>query len=110
LVKRCELYRIEKPTARDPKGHRVVVVVSRQEFIKTRYASVICAPIYTNFNGLPTEVNIGINEGLKHDSAIRCDELISIQKSKLTNFIGSLSAQKIKELNQALKTALEIND
>lgn len=110
MVKRGELYRVEKPTAQDPKGFRVVVIVSRQKFIETRYASVICAPIYTNFNGLPTEVDVGIDEGLKHDSAIRCDELISIQKSKLTNFIGLLSEQKIKELNQALKIALEIED
>lgn len=107
-MKRGELYRIEKPTARDPKGFRVVVIVSRQEFIETRYASVICAPIYTNRNGLPTEVYVGIDEGLKHDSCIRCDELISLQKSKLTNFIGSLSAQNIKELNHALKIALEL--
>jgi len=59
---------------------------------------------------LPTEVYVGIEEGLKHDSCVRCDELISVQKSKLTNFVGSLSPRKIKELNQALKIALEIED
>ncbi len=110
MVKRGELYRVEKPTTRDPKGFRVVVIVSRQEFIETRYASVICAPIYTNRNDLPTEIYVGIEEGLKHDSAIRCDELISIQKYKLTNFIATLSKKKIQELNQALKIALEIDD
>ena len=109
-MKRGELYRVEKPSLRDPKGFRVFVVVSRQRFIETRFDSVICAPVYTNCIGLPSEVEVGINEGLKHDSCIRCDELISIEKSKLTNFIGSLSEQKIKELNQALKIALEIED
>lgn len=110
MVKRGELYRVEKPTARDPKGFRIVVVVSRQEFIETRYVSAICAPVYSSCNGLPTEVEIGINEGLKHDSCVRCDELISLSKSKLTNFIGSLPEQKIRELNQALKIALEIEE
>ncbi len=109
-MKRGEIYRIKRPTAQDPKRFRTYLIVSRKEFIETIYETVICAPIYTNFNGLPTEVNVGIDEGLKHDSAIRCDELISIQKSRLTNFIGSLFEQKIQELNQALKTALEIND
>jgi len=109
-VKRGELYRVEKPSRRDPKGFRVFVVVSRQRFIETRFDSVICAPIYTNCIGLPSEVEVGIDEGLKHDSCIHCDELISVEKSKLTNFIGSLSKQKIKELNQALKIALEIED
>ncbi len=109
-MKRGELYRVEKPSRRDPKGFRVLVIVSRQRFIETHFDSVICAPIYTNCIGLPSEVEVGIDEGLKHESSIYCDDLISVEKSKLTNFIGSLSEQKIKELNQALKIALEIED
>ncbi len=108
-MKRGELYRVEKPSKRDPKGFRVFVIVSRQRFIETRFESVICAPVYTTCIGLPSEVEIGIDEGLKHDSCIHCDELISLQKSVLTNFIGSLSPQKIQELNQALKVALDID-
>jgi mRNA interferase MazF len=49
-----------------------------------------------------------IDEGLTHESCIRCDELTSLPKSVLTNFIGSLSQQKIEELNDALKFALEL--
>ena len=109
-MKRGEIYRVKRPTKQDPKRFRVYVIVSRQDFIDTIYETVICAAIYTNQHNLPTEVYVGIEEGLKHDSAIRCDELISIHKSKLTNFIGSFSEQKIKELNQALKIALEIED
>jgi len=109
-MERGEIYRVEKPTRIEPKKFRIYVVVSRRKFIRSNYQTVICAPVYTNRNGLETEVSIGIDEGLKHDSAIRCDDLISVEKSKLTNFIGSLSEQKIKELNQALKIALEIED
>jgi len=65
---------------------------------------------FTQIVGLPSEVEVGIDEGLKHDSCIHCDELVSVEKFKLTNFIGSLSKQKIRELNQALKIALEIED
>lgn len=108
-MKRGELYRIEKPTKQDPKRFRVYLVVSHQLFIETVYNSVICAPVYTNYNNLTTEVSIGVNEGLKHDSAVRCDELTSLPKSALTNFIGSLSPQKVQELNQALKSALELD-
>lgn len=109
-MKRGELYRVEKPSKRDPKGFRVFVIVSRQRFIETTYESVICAPIYSTSIGLPSEVEVGIDEGLTHDSCIRCDELFSLPKSVLTNFIGSLSQKKIEELNQALKIALELED
>ena len=108
-MKRGGIYRIKRPTRQEPKRFRVYVIVSRQALIETAYETVICAPIYTNRNGLPTEVYVGIEEGLKHESCIRCDDLISIEKFKLTNFVGSPSHQKIKELNQALKAALEID-
>lgn len=107
-MKRGELYRITHPSARDPKKFRVFVVVSRQVLIESRFSTVICAPIYSSYDGLSTQVPVGVNQGLKHDSSIYCDELISLPKSILTNFVGSLSSDKLRELNQALCIALEI--
>jgi len=95
---------------RDPKKSRVFVVVSRQVLIDSRFSTVVCAPIYSVHDGLSTQVLVGIDEGLKHDSSIHCDELISIPKSALTNFVGKLSPQKIEALNRALRIALNISD
>jgi len=107
-MKRGELYRVAKPSARDPEKFRVFLVISRQVVINSRFSTVICAPIYSKHDGLSTQVLVGIDEGLKHDSSIHCDELVSLPKSVLTNFIGTLSPQKIRELNQALRIALDI--
>ncbi len=85
-------------------------MVNRNSLFTTSFSTVTCAPIYTNYHGIATQVVVGIEEGLKHESSIYCDELISVEKSKLTNYIGSLSEQKTKELKQALKIALEIDD
>jgi mRNA interferase MazF len=95
---------------RDPKKSRVFVVVSRQVLIDSRFSTVVCAPIYSVHDGLSTQVLVGIDEGLKHDSSIHCDELVSIPKSALTNFVGKLSPQKIEALNRALRIALDISD
>ncbi len=108
-MRRGDLYRIRRPSSRDPKKFRSFIVVSRQVLIESRFSTVICAPVYTSYKGLSTQVPIGIDEGLKHDSAIHCDELISIPKSMLKNFIGKLSLKKLKLLEQALKTALQID-
>lgn len=110
MVKRSELYRVAKPTKHDPKNYRVFVVVGRKDVIESSYSTVACVPIYSNCLGIATEVEVGIDEGLKHHSCIRCDEIYSLPKSVLTNFIGSLSEQKILELNNALKIALELED
>lgn len=108
-MKRGELYRVEHPSARDPKKYRVFVVVSRQVLIDSRFSTVVCAPIYTAYDALSTQVSVGPTEGLKHESSIHCDELVSLPKSALTNFIGTLSLQKIKALNQALQIALDLS-
>lgn len=107
-MRRGELYRVVHPSARDPKKFRVFVVVSRQVLLNSRFSTVICAPIYTAYDALAAQVPIGLDEGLKHESSIHCDELVSLPKSMLTNFIGTLSPQKINALNHALLIALDL--
>jgi len=108
-MRRGDLYRVKRPSSRDPKKYRVFVIVSRQILIESRFSTVICAPIYTSYQGLSTQVAVGIYQGLKHDSAIHCDELVSLPKSMLTNFIGKLSFQKLDFLEKTLKIALQID-
>ncbi len=109
-MKRGDLYRVTNPSARDPKKSRVFVVVSRQVLIESRFSTVICAPVYSNHDGLSTQVAVGIAEGLKHDSSIHCDELVSLPKSLLTNDIGALTPSMMEMLNQASWVALDLPD
>jgi len=109
-VKRGDLYRVAHPSSRDPKKFRVFVVVSRQAVIDSRFSTVMCAPVYSVHHGLSTQVLVGIEEGLKHESSIHCDELVSLSKSLLTHYLGTLSPQKIRALNQAVRIALDIPD
>jgi mRNA interferase MazF len=107
-LNRGDLFRIRHPSSRDLKKSRVFVVVSRKILLESKFSTVICAPVYSKHDGLSSQVRVGIDEGLKHESSIHCDELVTIPKSKLTNFIGSLSEEKLLELNEALKIALDI--
>ena len=109
-MKRGDLYRVTKPSVRDPKKSRVFVVVSRQLLIESRFSTVICAPIYSAHHGLSSQVPVGINEGLKHESSIHCDELVSLPKSVLTDYVGSLSAEKVADLKLALRLALDVEE
>ena len=104
------MYRVRQPSSRDPKRFRVFVIVSRQILIDSRFSTVICAPVYTAYDGLTTQVAAGTDEGLKHDSSIHCDELVSLPKAFLTNFVGALSEAKLRELDGALKVALQVTD
>ena len=107
---RGDIYLVKKPSSRDPKCRRAFVVISCHVVIESRYATVICAPVYTSRAGLATQVPVGIEDGLKHDSAIHCDELISLPKAILTDYVGTLNEEKIERLNHALKIALALED
>jgi len=107
-VKRGDFYRVYRGSKYDPKDYRVYLVVSRQAVIDNDFSTVICAPVYSRYGGLPTQVEVGADEGLKHDSAVYCDELTSIQKSVLTDFIGSLPHDKMEAVNTALRIALAL--
>ena len=109
-MKRGDLYRVYKGSRYDPREFRVFVIVSRQVLIDSSFSTVTCAPIYSRWDEISTQVPISIDEGLKHDSAIHCDELISIPKSMLTDYIGTLTGHQLLDLNEALKIALDIED
>jgi mRNA interferase MazF len=53
---------------------------------------------------------VSIGEGVKHESGIHCDELVSLPKTALTTFVGSLPARKLDELKRALRVALDVED
>jgi mRNA interferase MazF len=107
-MKRGDLYRVYKGSKHDTKDFRVFAVISRQALIDSKFSTVICAPIYSRFDGLSTQIEVGIENGLKRTSSIFCDELISIEKSRLTDFISSLPELKLAQLKKCLEAAVGI--
>lgn len=108
-MKRGEIYRTRErvPERGDKPGFYVIVsrtFIANYEDVST----VICAPVYSEVLGLTTEVVLGPEDGLPRTSAIRCDFLTLLFKTKLTHFVGTLSPAKITALNRALAVALEL--
>lgn len=108
-MRRGELYRVAHPGSQDPKRSRVFVLVSRQIVMDSKFSTVICAPVYSTHDGLSTQVAVGVDEGLKHESSIHCDELVSLPKTRLTQYTGSLSSRKLQMLDDALRAALSLD-
>jgi mRNA interferase MazF len=108
-VKRGEIYRTRERVPERGGKPGFYVVVSRT-FVASHedISTVICAPVYGEVLGLSTEVVLGPEDGLPRVSAVRCDFLTLMFKSKLTHFIGTLSPAKIIQLNRALAYSLEL--
>jgi mRNA interferase MazF len=109
-VRRGELYLVRKSGSQDPRKQRVFVIVSRQALVDSRFSTLICAPVYSRHDGLSTQVQVGVAEGLKKESSIHCDELISLPKSALTHYVGSLRSTALIKLSGALAVSLGIED
>lgn len=108
-MKRGEIYRTQErlPERGDKPGFYVVV---SRSFIAghDRIATVVCAPVYGEVQGLGSEVVLGPEDGIPRESAIRCDFLTLLFKRKLTGFVGTLSPAKMEQLNKALRYALDL--
>ncbi|MGH9372339.1 MAG: type II toxin-antitoxin system PemK/MazF family toxin [Vicinamibacterales bacterium] len=105
-----EIYRTRDRVSE--RGHKpgFYVVVSR-DFIAGNddVSTVICAPVYGEVLGLRSEVVIGPDEGLPRQSAIRCDFLMLMFKTRLTGFVATLPPSKRMELKRALMHALQVD-
>jgi mRNA interferase MazF len=112
-LRRGQIYRVRHPASGgpdgDPRRSRCFVIVSRQELVDSKANRVLCAPVNTNEVGLATEVSVGTDEGLLHASTINCDQLTRLEKSVLTDYVGSLRSAKLAELRLALRIALDLD-
>ena len=57
-----------------PDKHRPVVILTRQSVLPLLSTAMV-APITSTIRGLPSEVIVGVAEGLKHDSAVNLDNV-----------------------------------
>lgn len=103
-MERGEIYRSTAPDD-DPRRMRIYVVVSRPEFLLSRYTTAICVPVYSTIAGLDTEVVFDERNGLKFPSAARCDEITSVRRDRLTQFLGRATSEQLLQLARAVAAA-----
>jgi mRNA interferase MazF len=83
---------------------RPVLVLSRPEAIAVLH-TVIVAPITSTIRGLPSEVVVGTAEGLKHDSAVNLDHIQTVERARLSRYIGRLGGEKMRAVCRAIAAA-----
>lgn len=87
-----------------PDKRRPVLILSRQSVIGL-LRTVIVAPVTSTLRGLPSEVPVGIEEGLKHVSGVNLDHVQTVEQRDLRHFVGSLSPEKMEDVCRALAVA-----
>ena len=88
---------------------RPVVLLSRNEAYEVR-SLVIAAPATTTIRGYAVEVKVGKREGLQRECVINCDWLVTLPKEDLLERVGILGSSKLKQLDDALRFALGLEN
>jgi mRNA interferase MazF len=105
MAERIRRAQIWHYTFKQPDKRRPVLVLSRSEVIDLLH-TVMVAPITSTIHGAPSEVIVGIDEGLKRESAINLDHVQTVEKARLSRFVGTLSPQKMAAVCRALSIAV----
>jgi mRNA interferase MazF len=80
------------------------LILTRPEVIPLLH-TVMVAPITSTRRGAPSEVAVGVDEGLKKDSAINLDHVQTVEQDRLVGYIGSLAPGKMHDVCRALAIA-----
>ena len=83
---------------------RPVVILSRQSVLPLLRTAMV-APITSAIRGLPSEVVIGVGEGLQHESAINLDHVQTVEQRLLHTYVGSVSEATMRKVCRALALA-----
>ena len=87
-----------------PDKLRPVLVLARQEVIPLPH-TVMVAPVTSTVRGAPSEVLVDEREGLKRTSAVNLDHVQTVERARLTRFVGSLATTKMRDVCHALAIA-----
>jgi mRNA interferase MazF len=100
-VSRGEIWLLSLPR---PDKRRPVLVLSRPSLIGVLH-TVTVAAVTSTLRGSPTEVELGVDDGLKGTSCVNLCNIFTIRQDALRTYVGSVNAEKMRSVCRALAVA-----
>jgi mRNA interferase MazF len=112
-MKRGEIWwaSLGEPNGSEPGYRRPVLIIQSDDFNQSAIRTVICAIISSNMNlaMAPGNVNVSArNSGLPKPSVVNVSQIITIDKSVLTERVKRLDAQSMIQVEEGLKLVLHV--
>jgi len=110
-VRRGDIFMVDFNPARgsEQAGYRPAVII--QNNVGNRYSSTVIIAVVTTATGkiYPFLVRLEAGEGgLERESAVNAAQILTVDKSRLVKKLGTLSSEKMDEVNQVLKISLDL--
>ena len=90
-------------------GHRPVLIISNNQ--GNKFSPTVIIAIITSINKkveLPTHYILSDDCGLKYQSMVECEQIRTIDRKRLCNYIGKINKKDQKEIDKKLKISLDI--
>jgi mRNA interferase MazF len=100
-VSRGEIWLLDRPR---PDKRRPVLILSRDSLNAVLH-TVTVAAVTSTLRGSPTEVEVGVDEGLKGPSCVNLCHVFTVAQAELRQFVGSAGSGKMREICRALEIA-----
>lgn len=104
-MKRGEVWWANLPK---PIGRRPVLLLSRNAAYTVR-PSVTVAPITRTVHQIPVEVRLGAEDGMPADCVVNLDNIVTIPKQRLDRSVTTLSQERLRSVEAAIKFALDLH-
>lgn len=92
-----------------PDKQRPVLVLTRGSAIGY-LGRVTVAPVTSTIRGVPSEVQLGLDEGMKQPCAVNLHNVVTVPKDGLGRRVAQLKSQRMREVCAALAFALGCDD
>jgi mRNA interferase MazF len=95
----------------EPGYRRPVLIIQADAFNRSRIKTVIAAVISSNLKLLQAPGNVRLAQGvsgLKKESVVNVSQLITLDKSFLSEHVGRISSSKQREIDEGLRLVLAL--
>jgi len=112
-VRRGEIWWAElpEPFGSEPGYRRPVLVVQADEFNRSNIRTAICAAITSNLNLAAAPGNVQLStraSGLQKPSVVNVSQLLSVDRTRLTDLVKVLDAQSMRQVDEGLRLVLNL--
>lgn len=103
-MRRGEVWWVDFPA---PVGRRPAVLVSRDQAYRVRSAATV-VPLTRTVRNIPSEIPLGPADGLPKVGAANADDITTVSKARLREYLATLSSAKIAALERAIRFSLDL--
>ncbi|MDQ3063532.1 MAG: type II toxin-antitoxin system PemK/MazF family toxin [Acidobacteriota bacterium] len=113
VIERGEIWwaNLPEPSGSSPGFRRPVLIVQSDSFNQSKIQTVVVAVITKNFELAKAPGNVTITARISRlpvDSVVNVSQVITIDKSLLTEFVSTLPNKKMEKIEEGLRLVLSL--